>query len=704
MLLGLLAMILLLAVAFVTTMRTERLATRNYSDIVAGRNLAHVGLTRAIDYVDFGLTRSQAVYPPVDVIWSTDPASSDQPGPEWVTRNEIIQFVPTDLLVETQTRLPEAEWITIEDPGNSGEVIGRYAFLVVNCSGLADAHAIGKRSRQLGGSPEEIPLDAFPEMASPTNAFSSIRDNEKRFETVGELSSLAYLTSSSKGLNQWPRFLFNYSYFPEMDLDANADVIADPVDLATTTLPGDMNEVLDALMDAGRDSGLPSSARGMLESNLFEYVDAGNVPRDPDGPGTESVPMLNEIYIQAQASPMESNNYVRVGVKVETFYPFVTDESDSYRIEYDLITRPLVAGGAEKSQQVFSQTFNPNPSSARYFVDTTSRLGQTNTAPVSSWAVSVENLKVRNMTAGSDADAVKGRFRGVQVQSLVGVTGPTAYFHAECIDPRFNWGPLDPDHWDWVATARSHTMGVGNGGMDGLNNATRNYLTSHTDTDGQGLTSIEARTLMYVADEQLYQVGDLGYIAYEPWKTVRLYDPGGGTDFERVYDHFYNSTNLITVSTNTFGKGYINPNTRQDTVLAAVFDDMPIDEYAGDPNATRITSAEADNLARAIQTAVPPRGGFKSVSDLGRVSALFDGTVLSFQSELERESVLRNAAEMMRTRQNVFVIFVLAQSGKEPSGSFVVTSEAKAAAIVWRDATLEAAKTEGTFVRLFKWL
>ena len=66
---GFLAVLILLAVGFAVSMRVERLAARNYSDVVAARQFVRTGMTRAMTDLDARLqtdpllVTSQGVWP-----------------------------------------------------------------------------------------------------------------------------------------------------------------------------------------------------------------------------------------------------------------------------------------------------------------------------------------------------------------------------------------------------------------------------------------------------------------------------------------------------------------------------------------------------------------------------------------------------------------------------------------------------------------
>ena len=199
---------------------------------------------------------------------------------------------------------------------------------------------------------------------------------------------------------------------------------------------------------------------------------------------------------------------------------------------------------------------------------------------------------------------------------------------------------------------------------------------------------------MYVANRNLCTVGELGYLAYAPWKTVKLY----GTNLNPVLDHFAMGTNDADPYVSHARRGLVNPNSRQEEALSAVFANMPVDDYPGGPS-NLFTMDTARGLYARLTNSPAFAQGITNLSDIGRVLTNFTpiGSV-TFNNELQKESIFRNPIGLLSVRQNLFTIIIEAQvasGGNIPSHPV----RQRAVALVWRDPY-----TGEMFVRSIKWL
>ena len=259
----------------------------------------------------------------------------------------------------------------------------------------------------------------------------------------------------------------------------------------------------------------------------------------------------------------------------------------------------------------------------------------------------------------------------IVIDNISQPVGQVSWTNRECIDPRFN---AYPAQWTNVPNAPSHGMGK-------TNTCTKNWWQANPDGD----TNSE----MYVRNERLQSVGELGYLAYAPWKTVKLYGPG----LYPVLAHFAIGTNDADVYVTHARRGLINPNSWEVDALAAIFADMPVDDYPGESPAYRLTMQDARDLVNNLGLEA-----MTNLSDFGRAMTNFSGLGVTFDSELKKESMFRNACGLMSVRQNLFTILIEAQVA---SGGGIPRNAARqrAVAIVWRDPY-----TGEFFVRSFQWL
>ena len=143
--LGMLALLLVMAATFSVTMRTERLAAGNYASNVAGQQLVQAALADAIEEIDRVMVdgaSTSSVYP----LWTTLPSTgSERARLAW---GEALEYIPK--VYHDVAKTNYAGWIT--SSVGSGGVVGRRAFLVVNCSGLLDANFAGGADRCCSGT------------------------------------------------------------------------------------------------------------------------------------------------------------------------------------------------------------------------------------------------------------------------------------------------------------------------------------------------------------------------------------------------------------------------------------------------------------------------------------------------------------------------------------------------------------------------
>jgi len=221
--------------------------------------------------------------------------------------------------------------------------------------------------------------------------------------------------------------------------------------------------------------------------------------------------------------------------------------------------------------------------------------------------------------------------------------------------------------------------------------------------------------------EPLETVGELGYLCYAPWRTLRLVKGSGALKpVHAVVDTFSLSP------TGTVVRGLVNPNTAHRKPLQAVFNKMPMDLYPGQPVGTNLplTAAQAGALADAIISGTyatssanapySPSGlvnGLLNVSDIGGLTNIFPTsatlTGIGVQCEFERESFIRNSAGLFNTR-NLSMTVILAATDELRGGggnNFRIRNDSrmgaehKAVAIVWRDPW-----TKEQFIRFFRYL
>ena len=695
MVLGVLSLMVLMAVSFAISMRTERVAAGNQLDTVRVRQLAQVGLVRAMDFLyeecGSSLTNSNQVYPDWDVkvSYTSPPASAVAVD---FLKGSASNFVPRalwDAAANTNANPANsngAYWVHINsETAGATNLIGRVAFMILNCSGLLDANFVGGAARGIGTNPVEIALRSLPEVQGYN--FVNIRNEDVRYETQEELNELV-------GANFMASNLFIYSRAPVGYYTNNVTTLVG----TQVNLAGELNDIKGRsvqIIGAFENAGFDFVQAGLLFTNLLLYLNpnAKTGPKfeaDPDGihPSTFSnafvapVPMINELVLETTVTcekvddPAQGvNTYKSETVLwVELWNPFVVSTPFEVTVgppsgvPYNGIGAPSGVDKATVAARNFAVTKHP-------FVSATFTDG------AGQHSFGVSNLSVEVWRAGENMVDKIFPYRDLSMTiTLPAQVGGkvSAVVGMECIDPRFNWDPNDLGQW----VVQGNYNSTGN-----INLATTTFWGANQDCD-------QSREMYVACTNSLKSVGELGYLVYKPWRTLKLYGPGA----HPVLDYFAIETNCDDfVDTNVVWRGRVNPNTTHREVLAAVFDNMPVDEYPGQPNSPRLDWSQAGAVADFIINTNVPYTNLSDVCRLNWENGGFPDPSFA-ENELRREAFLRNTAGLLSTRGQVYTVLIeahLASGGNIPRNP----SRQRAVAVIWRDAW-----TGEMIVRYLKWL
>ena len=715
--LGLLGMILLLAVAFATTMRTERLAARNYSDAVQARNLVQLGLARVIDEVDQQMVAGNLLYPPQAMFYYSTTSAAGQATSDFLESGaEDWKWLPNKVRLDGKMGAgfvesiagSDVDWLPVMDPDNTGVQIGRYAFMVFDTSGMLDINSVATTNRASGIYPGEIQIGTSLLSDIVPGSFQSSRNAYVRYETMPELYA-ADVTRANGAFNFFP-----FSYFPTNRLDRfGRPEDASDFSLLDIGTNGYASLTQLELENAFKACGVTDPIQATYLYVAFrDFTDSDSDPSSPvKGPCVEDVPMLNQVVLGTAQKIDASGTNTTLAID-QAYFEFRRPDVDpgpsaTYELTYRISAQRLPQDASPVPLQTFTVQFT---SSGDYQVvpGTASTLTVPNGGVPQAWQVTVDQILVKRVSDSVNVDGVQGE--------MVCKVAPTAmaatYFDYECLDPRFNWdpSPTGAKHWQLQALVGSRNSTS----LGRINEWTRSYLANPAaDADGIGLSDADERTRIYVKNAPFETVAELGYLPYAPWKSIRLYDyKEFGVSFadgpHRVYEHFYVDRPLKSK------RGYVNLLTDEPQVLACVWLDMPVDDYIGD-NSPQYNVGDTGAGAVALE-AVKARklnAPTSTLSDMAdALGKAFSMNQAPAASEFQREAYFRNAEHLFRLRQNIFTILVLAEAGAEdPNGDFVPMAQAKAVAVVWRDPALPQSgdpfnrpDSEGVFVRSFKWL
>jgi len=209
---GLIALLMISTMAFTVMMTIERSASTNYRNSTQARQLIYAGLAQAISDIDSNV--ADRVYPswtnnyavvvgasggrvvtniPADVFPSIDYTKqqvSDIPSSARVLSLNALKYIPLSLWDNVENTPAEYQTLSVTNSGIPN-IVGRYAYVAVNVSGLLDANYVGGSSRWLGATPGEIQVEAAPDISSATTFTNSRANTYQRYESVAELAQLA---------------------------------------------------------------------------------------------------------------------------------------------------------------------------------------------------------------------------------------------------------------------------------------------------------------------------------------------------------------------------------------------------------------------------------------------------------------------------------------------------------------------------------
>ncbi len=719
--LGMLSLLLIMGVAFSVSMRTERSGAGNFAAGVLSKQLVMAALADAVEEIDLrmgfsNLTSTAAatnyiMYPDWDVI-NSDPGGSIRSAVRlgWGDGLAHVPQVFHSILVTN-----EAYWLD-GAVSHDQAVIGRRAFTAINCSGLLNANKVGEngRSRDQGASPREIQLANLSDFANlqAVTDFLDDRDMEHiRYESTKELADLNVGLSS------------NVHFVVESMAGLDPDIVYLPSN--DTDIASSSTEIKAAFTRAGIQN---SVTRDRAMRNLLDYVDDDNVPQDRRACNGEAVPLVNEVIMEYLLGVQPAGVCLYgVTLDVEWAYPFAEVRSgESYKLSYQADFEAL--GANTHPEFVPTGPLNANqsitPSVAGYG---TIQVGAAPTPVIITNPATINfRVTLSDVAIKEGGTTVNELDKDLTIDVLIpnvrhDAFTPTIETHTnwvECIDPRFNWDPSNAAYASrglasqWVpGPFLTMVQGAVGDYTASATKAAENSFASWIIQHPEGVTGVlnpsdyDADNLLdaiaHVANRPIQSVGELGNLCLQPWYTLRLYDHGEGPfsgqnpPYHRVLDYFSRSQAKGKTT-----RGLVNVNTIETEVLASVLLDMPVKEYDSPaPNIPPNPASRAPldwNESLDIADEIINGGPYTNLADLGQVDWPFVSTnILSGPwrtRELSKEAVIRNTADLLTTRQNLFV--VLLAGGPFSRGVGIVARQGKmgdwlgtqrAVAVLWRD-------------------
>lgn len=646
MVLGLLAIMVLMAITFAVTTRTSRLASRNYADSVKARQLTHTAMARLLYDLNFALTNgSLSVFPPTNTFYSVGNGLTTNEQENFIS-GQVPAFFPSN--INLQNEKSKVAWTNIYNIDD--ELVGRFTYFVADVSGTIDANYIVTSNRNLGVSGHELQSGNFMSDISSLSNFMDERTNDWiRFETLTELRQ-ADEGISGGGLNS----LQVYSRYPSGQW-FDSGKLTNSYDLSGTSFSS--NDVIDVINELNDGINPPDR----IDPNVFtytlkDYIDLDHTP-DRYGPSSEAVPMINEVELRQSTFHDGSNATHEVTVSVELWYPFTTSATNTFSSQPDLNVTIRGQGSipilsfqppANVSQPVASSWTYNQYGGAVFPVQ--SRTSPALIIPT----VSSISLDIDLVSNGQVYDRVTNLTFDTSGNTFGTPANEETYTKA-IDDPRINY-----DLGEWQ-DASSSSLGTIN------TNITMTF--SNPGKDGS--------TAMYASDAgQLRSIGELGFLHFKegaPWETISFFRPVHG----KLLDYF-------TLHSNTTRRGLVNLNTQDEEALATAFYQWPIRATPDEPMGT--TNYVDENSAQDLASLIIDAGPYINLSDITNVTrSAFYSDLTGAISVMDADNLLRESIDLFGIRQNLFACVLLVQAVRETDAGLAVLAEEKAAVLLWRD-------------------
>ncbi len=372
--LGLMAMLTILAVAFITTMRTEYKAARMSGDQLGAVEMVYLGLAEALQHIDRNSDAQQWVCPtwPNFVLHSGNvdyygTGGGDNPQKMGWGLNDIMidygsWFVPRAIFGAQVDGAPgvrletnDIRWIRVKPP-HTNAPIGQFEYYIIDCSGFLDPNANYSLDRAVATNHPRYWGTNVTELVLTNALLGELRRGHeqklfngrvgvdrfkpfRRVETLPDLRVVAwamYPGQTSVG-GQSPfastgiaSNFFPFSYFPPG--------YADPLRKAMpqTSLVGTGTELWNrrAELETACQGLIPPADIPIFVRNLIDYVDEDYIPGglaeqiaplsdNADNFCTEAVPMLNELQIGCLYQGGAEKYTLRLLTHTELFFPFL---------------------------------------------------------------------------------------------------------------------------------------------------------------------------------------------------------------------------------------------------------------------------------------------------------------------------------------------------------------------------------------------
>ena len=392
--LGFLSIMILMALAFLTQARTERMVADASLEAQRGRELVRTALAAAMnDYCValFPPSGDRYMLPPDDmkVFYSLPPTVAVDMGRTLKDDNLVLlngearQWIPRSYLNDpavtnlSNGAMGKAAWILVrEDPTDrNSRILGRYAYVCFDMSGGMDANLIalssGVANEGNATNRTNVRDVGMGKLAETANAseFKRLRSGWHGFDNLAELILLTNGKYNGGEQQYEDEADDNTSWSPPASPRWQGDrverygaaltssKVADLVPYSLTAFRGvydipSKTFKIPQLCDAAADWNKaldPVNAQLANKADTIkavkDYLGTGVTPSGADYPSVKNVPMFNEMGWKLELlAPTSTSLVLQVTHTYEFWYPFPSDDNPEHKNTYTL-KAPTIGGG-----------------------------------------------------------------------------------------------------------------------------------------------------------------------------------------------------------------------------------------------------------------------------------------------------------------------------------------------------------------------
>ncbi len=726
--LGFLSIMIVMAVAFLTQARMERLVSDATMEGQRGRQLLRTALHAAMNDYSVALSAAQLVMPvkPEQELFVSFPPtalsgiSGGKIGKDGISLlvGEVSDWIPrkytNDPYLALATVTNDAEWILVrEDPSTQSRILGRYAYACFDMSGGMDANLIARvdevakndgrvASNRVRRSVRQVPMGLLPEAVNASQ-FKSYRKGWKGFDS---LYALIHLTDGNAEDGNGEATRWDPSRKEIYGAGLASNKVSDLTPFSLSAFRGGqfqqgpnkwtpyvlVNEstvwstVLNPI-----SSQFGSGWNTWIGDAIHDYTHADKIPKGTDYPSPKNVPMFNEIDAtfeveETSAGEGLANYTLKLNLTFEFWYPFPSTDNNggSFRVE-----APTVGGGpattgpnqlwfrvlpvVSGTEPLVLRLGTASPSPSTLTVDAKYNGGIPYVATGGSTNFVYEIPFVNNTGVGPLPSGLTMQLQqGFSLMQPIYLTSGGA--NADMIPKGLSFSGAALANGQKITKTKAVTD-------PRLNHLTGEWV-EESSSPGKMNTwdaSLKAKFLaegtnFYCRNAPMETPAELGFISTgKAWETIDLCT----VDAANMLAPLVTDSNLfLTWNSNQvfYTNGTINPNTRSSNVLASVFYDLSTHEVPGVGTslipANPIDESTAQFIAARIMDETT-NGTISTVfhagSDWARIPGMRKNGALAAMglNNNQRESLIRNTWGLFSPDNSLFTVVVVAQTIKE---------------------------------------